>query len=129
VGALRRKLGHAFAVDEPGASEPTPEQRVPVDWFCRQVAKRHLATPGMIALELSRPLNFLASQVMHFFSPAVWALARRGSHEEYKHFAVFLEKRGSIDYLLRRIEEIEAELDPKEKRPATEDEEASRGAS
>ena len=58
--------------------QPTPEQQAPVEWFCRQVAKRRLATPGVIALEMSRPLNFLASQLMHFFSPAVWAIARWG---------------------------------------------------
>ena len=75
MGALKTKLKHAFEVDAPGAYEPTPEQQGPVDWFCRQVAKRHLATPGMIALEMTRSLNYIAAQVMHFNSPLVWAIA------------------------------------------------------
>lgn len=123
-------MKHAFAVDEPGPQTPTPEQQGPVDWFCRQVAKRRLATPGMVALEVSRPLNFIGSQVMLFFSPAVWALARRQGYENYKQFAAFMEKRGSIDYLIRRIEEIEAELEQKRserQETAPEDREASRG--
>lgn len=106
--SLRDKLRHAFAVDPPGPSEPTPEQQSAVDWFCRQVAKRRLATPGLIALEMSRPLNFLGAQAMHFFSPGMWALARQQSFEQYTHFAAFLEQRGAIDYLVRRIEHFEA---------------------
>ena len=88
----------------------------------------------MIALEMSRPLNFLASQVMHFFSPAVWAIARQQRYEDYKHFAGFLEKRGSIEYLVRRIEEFEDELGRKRAKrgrdaapPANEGGEAPRG--
>ena len=103
-------LKHAFAVDD-GPVEPTPEQQVAVDWFCLQVAKRHLSTPGLIGLEMSRPLNFIASQAMHFCEPAVWAIAPQLFHTGYKEFAAFLEKRGAIDYLCRRIEHFEQECE------------------
>jgi hypothetical protein len=103
-------LKHAFAVDD-GPAEPTPEQQPAIDWFCMQVAKRHLTTPGLIGLEMSRPLNFIASQALHFFSPGVWSLVPQRTYEHYLHFATFLEKRSSIDYLCRRIEHFEQELE------------------
>jgi hypothetical protein len=115
VGALKSRIKHAFAVDPPGPAEPTPEQQEPVDWFCRQVAKRRLATPGLVALEMSRPLNFLTAQAMHFFAPGVWALARPRTHDQYQHFAAYLERRGSFEYLGRRIEHFEAELERERK--------------
>jgi hypothetical protein len=114
---LRERLKHAFAVDPPGPAEPTEGEREAVEWFCRQVAKRQLSTPGLIALEMSRPLNFLASQAMHFFAPGVWAVARQESYEGYKHFAAFLERRGSMEYLERRIEELEREYENRKREP------------
>ena len=106
-------LKHAFAVND-GSGEPTSAQQPAVDWFCKQIAKRHLTTPGLIGLEMSRPLNFIASQAMHFFGPGVWAIVPQKTHENYLHFAAFLEKRGSIEYLCRRIEHFEAEFAKKE---------------
>jgi len=114
MGAFREKVRHAFAVDPAGPAEPTPEQQEAVDWFCMQVAKRHLTTPGLIALEMSRPLNFIASQAMHFFAPGVWAVARQQTYEGYQRFAEFLERRGAMEYLATRIEEFEAECERRE---------------
>ena len=111
---LKETLHRAFAVDSSGPSDPTSEQQAAVDWFCRQVAKRHLTTPGLIALEMSRPLNFIGAQALHFFSPGVWALARQDNYEHYTHFSAFLENRGAVDYLVRRIEHFEAQYDKNE---------------
>lgn len=104
---IRQKIRHAFAVDPPGPAEPTPQQQAAVDWFCKQVATRHLTTPSLIGLEMSRPLNFLAAQAMQFISPGVWALARHQTYEQYLQFAAFLERRGAVDYLASRIEHFE----------------------
>ncbi|MGH7200971.1 MAG: hypothetical protein ACREJB_10235 [Planctomycetaceae bacterium] len=101
-------LKHAFAVDPPGPIEPTDEQRPVVEAVCRQIARRHLATPALAFLAMSRPLNYLGSQALHFFAPFISAVTDAEGH---KHFAAFLEKRGSIDYLCRRIEELEAEAE------------------
>jgi hypothetical protein len=98
-------------VEPSGPAEPTHDQQEAVDWFCRQVAKRHLTTPGLITLEMSRPLNFIASQAMHFFAPGVWAVTQPRTYEQYKRFAEFLEHRGAIEYLERRIEHFEAEFE------------------
>ena len=107
-------LKNAFHIDPPGSSGPTEEEKPSVEWLCKQVAKRHLTTPGLIGLEMSRPLNWIAAQTMHYTSPGIWAIAPKHIHENYKHFASFLERRGSIDYLCRRIEELEAEYEKHE---------------
>ncbi len=106
---------HAFAIDKPGAAEPTPEQQVPVDWIARQVTMRHLATPSLIALETCRPLNWLAAQGLHFAEPAVFAMSSGQFHEHYKNFAEFAEQRGSIEYIARRIEQFEEQHEAREK--------------
>ena len=106
-----RWLKHAFAVDPPGPAEPTPEQSAAIDAVCRQIVKRHLTTPTLLFLEMSRPLNYFGSQVLHFFAPFLSMLSSRQGH---RHFAAFLEHRGSIDYLCRRIEELEAQATRKE---------------
>ena len=119
MGSLRSKLKHAFAVDVPGAVEPTDAQRPAVEWVCAQVAKRHLTLPGLIALEMTRPLNWIGAQVMHMTSPGVWAIAPKHIYGGYNDFAKFLENRGSVEYMCRRIEELEAEyLEQEHKRKA-----------
>lgn len=110
-GSLADRMRHAFAVDPSGPATPTPEQQEPVDWFCRQVAMRHLTTPGIIALEMSRPLNWVGAQLLHCFGPGVWSIVQQQTYQHYKHFATFLEHRGSLEYMARRIEEFEAEFD------------------
>ena len=108
VSKLVQKFRHAFAVDSPGACEPTGEQRDLVDRVCKEVTRRHLTTPALIFLEMSRPLNFVGSQAMHFFQPILTAIV---DAQAYDQFAAFLEHRGSIEYLCRRIEHFELEYD------------------
>jgi len=108
VGAIRQKIKHAFAVDPPGPAEPTSKQKPAVEWVCNQFAKRSLTLPGLIFLEMSRPLNYLGAQCMHFTRPGVWAIAPKHLYDGYKNFAEFLENRGSIEYMCRLIEELEA---------------------
>ena len=98
-------LKHAFAVDPPGPAEPTDEQRGSVDKVCAEIVRRRLTTPTLLFLEMSRPLNCLSAQALHFFAPFVEVLTDSAAH---RHFAAFLEQRGSVDYLCRRIEELEA---------------------
>ncbi|MBA3311975.1 MAG: hypothetical protein M3552_07780 [Planctomycetota bacterium] len=97
---------HAFAVEKPGPAEPSPEQAALVDRVCREVVRRRLTTPALVALEMSRPLNFVTAQLIHFFDPLLRSF---GDVNAPREFATFLERRGSIDYLAKRIEELEAE--------------------
>jgi hypothetical protein len=96
---------HAFAIEKPGPAEPTDAQRAPVERICSEVVRRNLTTPALIFLEMARPLNFLGAQTLHFFEPLLSVLS---ASEARRQFTAFLECRGSIDYLARRIEELES---------------------
>lgn len=100
-------LKHAFAIEKPSDLAPTDEQKEIVDRLCRWMVRKHLTTPGLIMLEISRPLNYIGAHVMHFFRPAVSALL---DTREYHAFALFLEHRGAVDYICRRMEQLEAEM-------------------
>jgi len=95
---------HAFALDPPGPAEPTDAERPIVDRVCLAIVRRHLTVPALAFLEMSRPLNSVAAQAIHFFSPVLSALV---TGDEHRRFAEFLDRRGSIDYLCRRIEQLE----------------------
>jgi hypothetical protein len=97
-------IRHAFALDPPGPAEPTEAERPIVDRVCLEIVRRHLTTPALIFLEMSRPLNSLAANAIHFFSPLLSVLV---TGDEHRRFAEFLERRGSIDHLSRRIEQLE----------------------
>ena len=99
-------LKHAFAIDPPGPAEPDAAQAPIVERVCREVVRRRLVGPAMMALEMGRPLNHLSAQVLHFFQPFVTVL---GDAAAYDQFASFLERRGSLDYIGARIESIQAE--------------------
>lgn len=99
-------LKHAFAVEERSGLVASPEEAQLVDRFARGVVRRGLATPAMLALDCSVNLNFLASQTMLFVEPIVQALF---SGREYQVLMRFLERRGSIEYICRRIESYSAD--------------------
>ncbi len=103
---MKDEIKHAFAIGETGHSEPDKKQQIIVDKVCREVVKRRLALPAQILLETFRPLNYIGSQVMHFFQPIISAVLTVDGYTEFSHF---LEQRGSVDYLCNRINEIESE--------------------
>ncbi len=118
---------NAFAVDPPGPTEPTESQAEVVDWVCLQIVKRHLTTPALITLEMSRPMNFIGSQVMRFLEPFISAILMTHGRKGYDEFAAFLEHRGSLDFMCRRIEELEAEYEKKESGKVEESGRAAKG--
>ena len=105
-------LKHAFAVDPPGPAEPTDAQRPVVERICREVVRRHLTTPALLFLEMSRPLNNVGAHLLHFFTPVLSVFADAA---QLREFARFLERRGSIDFLCRRIEDLEAAATKRER--------------
>jgi hypothetical protein len=96
----REQFKHAFAIEQ-GAVEPNDRQVELVDKVCKAVVRRGLIVPALLALEMCRPLNYVASQAMHFFRPIVSVILDGPSIGE---FASFLEQRGSIEYLCQRLE-------------------------
>lgn len=98
-------LKHAFAVEKPDALDPTPAQIALVDRLCREVVRRRLTAPALVALEMTRPLNFVTAQAIHFFDPILQTF---GNVHAAREFAMLLEQRGSIDYLAKRIGEFDS---------------------
>src|SRR5262245_54133974 len=96
-------LKHAFAIEPDGPVEPNESQKAIVDRLCQQVVARGLTTPALVFLESVRPLNYVSSQTLHFFTPLLSAIADPKACQD---LAEFLEHRGSVDYLCRRIEEL-----------------------
>jgi hypothetical protein len=97
---------HAFAIDSPGEIKPNETQRALVEKLCAEVVRRRLTAPALFMLEMSRPLNYVSAQFLHFLQPIATAIADAG---EYENLTLFLEKRGSIDYICGRIEAHETE--------------------
>ena len=65
-----------------------------------------MTTPALMMLEMSRPLNYVSAQFLHFVQPFLVLIA---DAREYKAFTEFLEQRGSIDYICGRLTEIDGE--------------------
>jgi hypothetical protein len=105
------RLKHAFAIEAEGPAEPNEPQRLIIERLVREVVRRRLTTPALLTLELGRPLNYVSAQVLHFFQPILGAVTDAASYEE---FTAFLERRGSLDYLSARIEEVERECERRE---------------
>lgn len=114
-------LKHAFAVDPSGPATPTDAEAVLVDRLARAIVCRGLASPAVMALDCSHNMNFLASQAMVFVAPIVRIIF---DGREYGVFTRFLERRGSIEYMCRRIEAISDDIDGGQEgaaQPATDD--------
>ena len=106
LSSLKTKLEHAFAVSPP-ESAITSEEEALADKAAAFIAGRNLSAPALMLLETGRPLNFLGSQFLAFLSPFV-SIIFSGA-VEYDRFARFLEKRASIDCLIRHIEARESQ--------------------
>ncbi|MFZ9880141.1 MAG: hypothetical protein ACO3QC_01910 [Phycisphaerales bacterium] len=102
---MREFLRNAFALDDGRPCEPTDAQRAILERLVAEVVRRRMAGPAVAFLEMSRPMNALGSAAVHFFTPVASVLA---NPESMRHFAEFLEKRGSVDVLARMIESAEA---------------------
>jgi len=109
-------LKKAFAIDPPGEVMPDEQQKPVVDALCRGIVNRGLSTPALMLLEMSRPLNFVSAQLLHVLAPFIQALT---DQQEHQHLALFLERRGSIDYLCNRIEQMQHNRDEQQLQSAT----------
>ena len=93
-------LKHAFAIETANDAEPTLRQREIVSAVCSEIRRRRMVEPARMVLEMSRPLNYLAAQTMHFFQPFLTVVVQQDAYQE---FASFLEQRGAIDYICRQL--------------------------
>lgn len=94
-------LKHAFAVEPSGSVEPSAAQAAAIDAVCREIARRGMTLPAQMVLDSSAPLSYLAGQSLRFFEPFLGAVLDPAGVRE---FAGFLEKRGAVEYIARRLE-------------------------
>lgn len=102
---IKQWLAHAFAVERAEDFSPSDEQQQIADHICQEIIRRDMVTLAILSLETCRPLNYIGSQAIHFFSPFLSILVDRTAQ---KTFAEFLEQRGSIDWMCQRLETLSA---------------------
>jgi len=90
----------------------TPQQEEILTKIAKKVVHWKMSVPAVLFLESVKPLNYVGSQMMAFFEPFVHALF---SWKDYDEVRVMMEDRGTVERLLRRIEELDSEAQVKEK--------------
>ncbi len=100
-------LKHAFAVDTTDGEPISPEMSALLDRVADEVKRRRLDLPAQMFLEMSRPLNRISAQVLHFFHPIASCLF---SGRDLQLWAEFLERRDAIDELIARLDKNSADL-------------------
>ena len=98
---------NAFAVEKTEDFKPNENELELLDRLAKKIAGRGLSTPSILFLESARPLNFIGAQTMAFFEPLVRTVF--ASWEGYSVFYKLMEKRGSVECLIDRIEYFENE--------------------
>ena len=74
-----------------------------LDTLAQGITKRRLSAAAIFFLESMKPLGWIGSQVMYFFQPIMRLVFSESSR--YDRAARLLERRGTVELLLRRIED------------------------
>lgn len=77
-----------------------------MDRFAARVVEWRMTAPAIFFLEAAKPLSFLGNQALVFFEPIVQSLF---NFKSYDDIAAILEDRKNLEYLLTKLEELEAE--------------------
>jgi len=94
-----------WAMKDEKRAEQAAEKRDTLDQLAVKIVERRLSAPAILFLESSKPLSFLGNQAMVFFQPIVQTVF---NFKTYDDIMDLLEDRDNIEYLLRKIEELEA---------------------
>ena len=89
-----------------GPRERTPEDEALLDRIAGAVVRLGMSVPAVFLLESSKPLSFVGSQFLHFLSPIIHTVVNA---QELDRLAVMLERRDTVEVLIRRIESREEE--------------------
>tara|TARA_B100000073_G_scaffold196783_2_gene162968 strand:- start:1490 stop:1819 length:330 start_codon:yes stop_codon:yes gene_type:complete len=103
---MKERFKHAFAIGKTEPFIPSESQKIVVEKVCREIVKRHATLPAVVMLETFRPLNYLGSQVMHFFQPIISSIL---TADGYLDFTTLLENRESVDYIINKLKKIDDE--------------------
>lgn len=103
LSKLKLYLEHAFKIDD-GSASITEEEKALIEKLSKFVVKKHMSIPAVMFLESVKPLNYVGSSILTFFKPTMGAIL---SKFEYENLRVLLEKRCSIELLIKSIENNE----------------------
>jgi hypothetical protein len=93
---------------------PLKEEELAVfDRVAKKVTEKGMTVPAILFLESVKPLNFIGAQAMVFFEPIVQAVF---NIRDYDVFRCAIEKRESVEILIRKIEEYDAVALDRDKR-------------
>lgn len=82
--------------------ELSEDDRALLDKLAEAVVARRLTAPALFFLESMKPLGWVGSQALIFFRPIMSIAIRDGG--SYDRLTRLLERRGSVELLLRRLE-------------------------
>ena len=88
------------------AELPEAERDRLLERAAREVVRRRLQVPTVLALELHRPLTFLGSQALIVFTPMLAPAFGLGNLQQLTRL---LEDGANLDRLVNRIEELSAD--------------------
>lgn len=81
-------------------------EREIMDRFATRIVEWRMTAPAIFFLEAAKPLSFLGNQALVFFEPIVQSLF---NFKSYDDVAKILEDRENLEYVLTKLEELEAE--------------------
>jgi hypothetical protein len=80
----------------------TEDERALLDELADGIARRRLTPAALFFLESMKPLGYIGSQMMIFLRPMITVIWSNPT--KWDQLQGILEKRGSIELLLRRLE-------------------------
>jgi len=91
--------------DRERTEERKVEREALMDRLAAKIVERRMGAPAILFLESVKPVSFLGNQALIFFQPIVQSVF------EFKHYdevVEILEDRQNLEYLLKKIESLEA---------------------
>lgn len=95
-----------WAMKDRADERPLPEHKAVMDRFALKIVDWRMTAPAILFLESAKPLSFLGNQALIFFQPIVQSIF---NFKTYDEVAEILEDRDNLEYLLSKLEELEAE--------------------
>ena len=104
----RERLRHAFAVEPDGCVAPPERERALIDELLLRIVRRRMTTPAILLLESFRPMGAIGAQGMHALAPFAGVVVDPALWEG---LARWLQRRGSLPWMIDRLESLQAEAD------------------
>ena len=83
------------------SARPAGDDQALLDRLAARIVELRLELPAILTLETCKPLSLLAGQTLAFFEPLAAAVFRM---PDYRRFAALIERRETVEALLRTIE-------------------------